>query len=160
MKGEKIKEILKAEGFALSEVARLLGFDNDQRLHSALRSDDVKTGLVEDIARVTNKSICLFFGLPAEGSTSASDHSVAVSGNSKQTEQTSCGEKSPNIKGNGNHVNSSDAVVSRVVDELSASREVVLRTLDEVSAQRSLVEQSLAQNASLIALLQSIIQKS
>ena len=163
MKGEKIKEILKAEGFALSEVARLLGFDNDQRLHSALRSDDVKTGLVEDIARVANKSICLFFGLPAGGSTSASGHSVAVSGNCgcvMQTEQTSFGEKSPNIKGNGNHVNSSDEVVSRVVDELSASREVVLRTLDEVSAQRSLVEQSLAQNASLIALLQSIIQKS
>ena len=162
MKGEKIKEILKAEGFALSEVARLLGFDNDQRLHSALRSDDVKTGLVEDIARVTNKSICLFFGLPVADATSVSDHSSVVSGKNgriDQTEQTSFGEKSPNIKGNGNHVNSSDEVVTRVVDELSASREVVLRALDEVSAQRSLVERSLEQNASLITLLQSIIQK-
>lgn len=79
MKGEKIKEILKAEGFALSEVARLLGFDNDQRLHSALRSDDVKTGLVEDIARVTNKSICIFYDLPV-GSALATDHFTAVSG--------------------------------------------------------------------------------
>lgn len=92
MKGEKIKEILRAEGFVLSDVARLLGFDNDQRLHSALRSDDVKTGLVEDIARVTNKSVCLFYDLPA-GSAVASEHSTAVSGN-------------------GNHVNSEVARVT------------------------------------------------
>ena len=172
MKGEKIKEILKAEGFSLSEVARLLGFDNDQRLHSALRSDDVKTGLVEDIARVTNKSVCFFFEFPDVSSTSSSDHSVAVYGKGGRvwkTEQTSFGEKSPNIKGDGNHVNSSDEVVCRFVDELSASREVVLRTLDEVSshrelveksfseiaAQRELVEHSMAQTAMLIQLLQN-----
>lgn len=64
MKGQKIKEILRAEGIALSEVAALLGFDNDQRLHSALKSDDVKSGLIEDIARVTNRSVGFFYGLP------------------------------------------------------------------------------------------------
>jgi transcriptional regulator with XRE-family HTH domain len=79
MKGQKIKEILKAEGLTLSEVARLLGFEGDQRLHSALKSDDVKTGLVEDIARVTNKSICLFYDLPA-GSAVAHDNGTAVAG--------------------------------------------------------------------------------
>lgn len=64
MKGQKIKEILRSEGFTLSEIASLLGFENDQRLHSALKSDDVKSGLIEDIARVTNKSVGFFYGLP------------------------------------------------------------------------------------------------
>lgn len=64
MKGQKIKEILRAEGITLSEVATLLGFDNDQRLHSALRSDDVKSGLIEDIARVTNKVLASFTACP------------------------------------------------------------------------------------------------
>lgn len=82
MKGQKIKEILKAEGITLTEVASLLGFDNDQRLHSALRSDDVKSGLIEDIARVTNKSVGLFYGLPV----SINDHGIQDSDNSVYNE--------------------------------------------------------------------------
>ncbi len=64
MTGQKIKEILMREGFTLAEVARLLGYKGDQRLHNALRSDDVKSGLIEAIAEVTNKSVCLFYGQP------------------------------------------------------------------------------------------------
>lgn len=63
MTGQKIKEILTREGLTLAEVARLLGYKGDQRLHNALRSDDVKSGLIEAIAKVTNKSVCLFYGI-------------------------------------------------------------------------------------------------
>jgi transcriptional regulator with XRE-family HTH domain len=86
MEGQKIKEILKKEGFTLADVAKLLGYENDQRLHNALRSDDVKTGLIEDIARVTNRSVCFFYDAQV-GSAIASDNSTAISGS-------------------GNHVNS------------------------------------------------------
>lgn len=82
MKGQKIKEILRAEGFTLSEVANLLGFDNDQRLHSALKSDDVKSGLIEDIARVTNKSVGIFYDLP----TVFNDHGIVESDNATYNE--------------------------------------------------------------------------
>ncbi len=82
MKGQKIKEMLKSEGIAISEVARMLGYDGDQRLHSALKSEDVKSGLIEEIARVTNKSVCFFY--EEDGNTVASDHSIAVSGDSNQ----------------------------------------------------------------------------
>lgn len=58
MTGQRIKEILAAEGISLAELSRLLGYEGDQRLHNALRSDNVKSGLLEDIARVTNKSVC------------------------------------------------------------------------------------------------------
>ena len=33
MSGEEVKEILKQEGIVLSDLARLMGFDSDQRLH-------------------------------------------------------------------------------------------------------------------------------
>ncbi|MCM1152504.1 MAG: hypothetical protein NC328_02470 [Muribaculum sp.] len=82
MKGQKIKEILRNEGFTLSEVASLLGFDNDQRLHSALKSDDVKSGLIEDIARVTNKSVGFFYGLPV----CINDHGILDSDNATYNE--------------------------------------------------------------------------
>jgi DNA-binding transcriptional MerR regulator len=79
MEGQKIKEILRNEGITLSEVARLLGYENDQRLHNALRSNDVKTGLIEEIAKVTNKNVCIFYGVKP-GSAIASNNSTAVSG--------------------------------------------------------------------------------
>lgn len=62
MSGEEIKKILESEGIVLSELAKMLGYDSDQRLHSKLKSDDVKSGIIEDIAKVTNKNICLFYG--------------------------------------------------------------------------------------------------
>lgn len=61
MSGKELKEILAAEGINLSELARDLGYANDQRLHSALKAEDVKSGLIESIARVTNKSIGFFY---------------------------------------------------------------------------------------------------
>lgn len=78
MSGKELKEILREEGINLAELAKRLGFDNDQRLHSALKADDVKSGLIESIARCTNKSVGFFYkNVPGA---IASDNSVAVSG--------------------------------------------------------------------------------
>lgn len=82
MTGQKIKEILKSEGITIADVARMLGYEGDQRLHSALKSEDVKSGLIEDIARVTNKSICSFY--EKGGNAIATDNGIAVSGDSNQ----------------------------------------------------------------------------
>lgn len=82
MRGQRIKEILKAEGISISDMAKMLGCNSDQQLHNALRSDDVKSGLIEDIARVTNKSVCFFY--EANGSAIATDNGIAVSGDSNQ----------------------------------------------------------------------------
>lgn len=77
MKGKELKEILKEEGINLSDLAKKLGFDNDQRLHSALKADDVRSGLIEAMAKATNKSVGYFY---KDNNTIASDNSVAVSG--------------------------------------------------------------------------------
>lgn len=50
MSGEEVKEKLKQEGIVFSELTRLLGYDSDQRLHSALKANDVRSGLIEDIS--------------------------------------------------------------------------------------------------------------
>ena len=76
MTGQKIKDILRSEGITIADVARMLGHNGDQRLHSALKSEDVKSGLIEDIARVTNYE--------GSGNTVATDHGIAVSGDSNQ----------------------------------------------------------------------------
>jgi transcriptional regulator with XRE-family HTH domain len=108
MKGQKIKEILKAEGISLTEVAKLLGFEGDQRLHSALRSNDVKTGLVENIARVTNKDVCIFYDSP--NTVIANQNSMAVSGN-------------------GNNVNANENVTDKFISLLAKKDEQIDRLL-------------------------------
>ncbi len=82
MTGQRIKEILKSEGITIADVARMLGHEGDQRLHSALKSEDVKSGLIEDIARVTNRSVCLFY--EKSGNAIATENGLAVAGNSNQ----------------------------------------------------------------------------
>lgn len=61
----------------------MLGFASAQRLHSALAATDVKTGLVEDIARVTKRNLWDFFPEQFRPSGAvATDASIAVVGSS------------------------------------------------------------------------------
>lgn len=60
MSRKELKEILREEGINLAELAKKLGFDNDQRLHSALKAEDVKSGLLEAIAKATNRKAFVF----------------------------------------------------------------------------------------------------
>lgn len=90
MSGNELKDILVAHGYNISEIATLLGYASSQRLHSALGASDVKTGLIEDIARVTKRNIWDFYpesmrpvGAFADGS------SIAVAGNSNNVNKTS-----------------------------------------------------------------------
>lgn len=61
MKGSELKKILQQEGVNLSDLAKKMGFESDQRLHSALKAEDVKSGLIEKIATATNKSVGYFY---------------------------------------------------------------------------------------------------
>lgn len=67
MSGKELKEILAARGINLSELARMLGFANDQRLHSALNAADIKTGFLERIVAVTGIPLSYFY--PAASAT-------------------------------------------------------------------------------------------
>ena len=90
MSGAELKEILVSYGYNISEIATLLGFASAQRLHSALAATDVKTGLVEDIARVTKRNVLDFFPESLRHKYAvACDSSIAVSGDSNQVNHTS-----------------------------------------------------------------------
>lgn len=78
MSGKELKDILGQDGINLSELARLLGFASDQRLHSALKAEDVKSGLIEQIAKATNKSIGFFY--KDRMGAVAAENGLAVSG--------------------------------------------------------------------------------
>ncbi len=61
MKGMDLKDLLKKEGIVLSQLAEDLGM-SQQNLSAAFTRDDIKSGLLEKMAKVLNKPIGFFYG--------------------------------------------------------------------------------------------------
>ena len=61
MSGQHILDLLKQEGYSVNEMAKMIG-KAQQVLASALKHDDIRTGLLEDIARAMGKPLSFFYG--------------------------------------------------------------------------------------------------
>ena len=61
MKGADLKDLLRKEGVILSQLADDLGM-SQQNLSAAFTRDDVKSGLLEKMARALDKPIGFFYG--------------------------------------------------------------------------------------------------
>lgn len=81
MKGSDLKEILRKEGVVLMTLAEDLGM-SQQNLSAAFTRDDVKSGLLEKIAKSLGKTVGYFYGETSEmnsgesGASAGSDASV------------------------------------------------------------------------------------
>ena len=62
MNGKDLKEKLQAESINLSELSKKMGYKTDQNLHSVLGAADVKSSVLERIARAIGKPIGWFYG--------------------------------------------------------------------------------------------------
>ena len=61
MKGLDVKKKIQEGGFSLREVAELMG-ETPQNLNSMLNAQDIKTGVVERIAKSIKKNLYFFYG--------------------------------------------------------------------------------------------------
>lgn len=78
MKGEDVKRKIAGVGYSISEMARMLG-TSQQNLSQSLSSQDVKTGLVEKIARALGVPVSYFFDSPPPSqAVAAGDFSAAA----------------------------------------------------------------------------------
>ena len=62
MSGEELKAKLSSYGVNFTQLAKNLGYESDQHLHSKLKASDVKSGLIEDISKILGKSISELYG--------------------------------------------------------------------------------------------------
>ena len=60
MKGISVKKKLQNNGFSLKSVAEAMG-ETPQNLNSMLKAQDIKTGVLEEIAKAINKNLYFFF---------------------------------------------------------------------------------------------------
>lgn len=61
MKGSDLKDLLRKEGVVLSQLADELGM-SQQNLSAVFTREDVKSGLLEKLARILGKPIGFFYG--------------------------------------------------------------------------------------------------
>lgn len=80
MKGMDLKNFLAGRGFSVSKVASLLN-ESKQNMSAALSKDDIKTGLVERIAKATKIPLLEFYGAPAsEGCSVSGENNIVNNG--------------------------------------------------------------------------------
>lgn len=80
MTGEQLKNKLRGTGRTIADMAKILGMTR-QNLSKALQSQDVKTGLVENIAAALGMPVSYFFGEmsdPVSHAIASGDSSVAA----------------------------------------------------------------------------------
>lgn len=106
-------------------VAAKLGYDSDQRLHNALRGDNVKSKLIEDIAAAINKSVCFFY--EGGGGTAA----VGDAANAQHGD------------GNTYHNGADAATIDRLIGEMSEQRKQLANVIDEMAEQRKQYSQQI-----------------
>ena len=76
------------EGFSVNKMAQLIG-KSQQVLASALKHDDIRTGLLEDIAKAMGKPLAFFYGedygvtaqVTGSNNATAINNSTATAGN-------------------------------------------------------------------------------
>lgn len=91
MTGERLKEILAKYKVSQSEIAKQLGMSH-QSLNQMLSASDIKTGLVERIAKVLNVSISSLYGEDKEQNAIATGNGIAVAGNNNVAGNVTMGD--------------------------------------------------------------------
>ena len=88
MTGKHILDLMTQEGFSISKMAHLIG-TSQPNLSSALKHTDIRTGLLEDIARAMGKPLAFFYGeefgvvaqVTGSSNATAINNSTATAGN-------------------------------------------------------------------------------
>ena len=88
MTGQHLQNLMKQEGYSVNKMAELIG-RSQQNLATLLKHEDVRTGLVEDIARAMGKSLAFFYGeefgafaqVTGSSNATAINNSTATAGN-------------------------------------------------------------------------------
>jgi hypothetical protein len=88
MTGKHILDLMTQEGYSVNKMAQMIG-TSQPNLSSALKHTDIRTGLLEDIARAMGKPLAFFYGeefgvvAQVSGSSNATaiNNSTATAGN-------------------------------------------------------------------------------
>ena len=88
MTGKHVQNLILSEGYSVNQIAKLIGVAQPNLL-SLLKHNDIRTGLLEDIARDMGKPLAFFYGeefgavaqVTGSNNATAINNSTATAGN-------------------------------------------------------------------------------
>lgn len=88
MTGKHVQNLILSEGYSVNQIAKLIGVAQPNLL-SLLKHNDIRTGLLEDIARAMGKPLAFFYGeeysvvaqVTGSSNATAINNSTATAGN-------------------------------------------------------------------------------
>ena len=90
MTGQELKDILYQNKISQSEIARKLGLSH-QSFNQMLSAADVKTSLLERIAKALDVKMSFFYPMDGNNAVASGNGSVAVTGNNNDVGNVSIG---------------------------------------------------------------------
>lgn len=88
MTGKHVQDLIISEGYSVNQIAKLIGVAQPNLL-SLLRHDDIRTGLLEDIAKAMGKPLSFFYGETYGNVSQSSGHNSATAINNSTATATS-----------------------------------------------------------------------
>ena len=137
MTGQHLQDLMKQEGYSVNKMAELIG-KSQQVLSSALKHDDVRTGLLEDIAKAMGKPLAFFYG-ETYGPVSQ------VNGNNNTS-----------VAGNSNTVSNDDRLLSLLMnkdEQLTMSMRQTEKAMDQTTKAMEQAQKSQGQIDELIRMI-------
>lgn len=137
MTGKHLQNLILQEGYSINKMAELIG-KSQPNLLSALRHDDVRTGLLEDIAKAMGKPLAFFYG-ETYGPVSQ------VNGNNNTS-----------VAGNSNTVSNDDRLLSLLMnkdEQLTMSMRQTEKAMDQTTRAMAQAHKSQEQIDELIKLM-------
>lgn len=110
MTGEHLKNLILSEGYSINKISELIGIAQPN-LVSLLKHDDIRTGLVENVAKAMGKPLSFFYG--------------EIYGRVSQVS----GNNNTSVAGNDNTVGSPD---NRLLDLLTAKDEQLTLAMKQI----------------------------
>ena len=137
MTGKHIQDLMKQEGYSVTRMAELIG-TSQPNLTSALKHDDIRTGLLEGIAKAMGKPLSFFYG-ETYGPVSQ------VNGNNNTS-----------VAGNDNTVSNDDRLLSLLVnkdEQLTMSMRQTEKAMDQTTKAMEQAQKSQGQIDELIRMI-------
>ena len=77
MTGKHVQDLIISEGYSINKMAKLIGVAQPN-LVSLLKHEDIRTGLLEDIAKAMEKPLSFFYGEAYGNVQTSGDNSTSV----------------------------------------------------------------------------------
>ncbi|WP_423127548.1 hypothetical protein [Gaoshiqia sp. Z1-71] len=77
MKGIEVKKKLQNDRFSMKEIADLMG-ETPQNLQAMFKVEDIKTGVLERIAKAIGKDILYFYNIESKGVTALDESQLTI----------------------------------------------------------------------------------